>query len=292
MNNNFPLEENGILFASKPPISPSDFADPADDGYNAWNSWALPKVVRNLAHRSSNSRTAISFLSSVPLLFAPSALFPPSSWKRRAAPSHLRFAVKRSLPPFERTNERSYPISPASRALSSVDPERRSAYLPTNEEDREGRDTGIRSVIPRFSGALSVFWILHLLHGVTLLSSRLPRITLRISPICCASCSALTHHCRRPSCFGISDLFIATVLKIPSRKCSWILFPFYAWKWKSGESKVIGSCRDQSVIYACVHIFDRLKKFYIKFFFPSIFISRISLFWLSNMGNLLINFKM
>lgn len=53
-SNSFPLEENRILFASKP-ISSSDFVDPADgdDGCNAWNSWALPKVTRNLAHREA-----------------------------------------------------------------------------------------------------------------------------------------------------------------------------------------------------------------------------------------------
>jgi len=99
-------------------VSSSDFTDLADlVGCTVRNSRALPKVTRNLVHRSSNSCTAISFLSSVSLLLRRS-LFLSTFHSKSEAPSHLlRLAVKRSSSP-ERMLIRSLSL----RALSFVDP--------------------------------------------------------------------------------------------------------------------------------------------------------------------------
>lgn len=139
----------GVSFASgAAPVPSSDSVDSADAEYNSeWNSWALPKVARNLAHQKLEFLNR-NFLPFFCLFATLRPRFSPLPSGKTEAPSHLRRAVKRFLPP-ERTLIRS-PLPP--RALCSVDPEWESAYLPTNE--------GVWQTSFRFSGhGSSVFWI-------------------------------------------------------------------------------------------------------------------------------------
>lgn len=132
LDNRFPGEESIVSLASGEPRRCHPPIPSIPPSTTAWNSWALPKVTRNLAHQKLEflNRNFLLFFCLFAALPPPFSTPPPPAFRKDEAPSHLRRAVKRSLL-LERTLIRS-PSPP--RAFCSVDPEWKSAYLPTNEE--------------------------------------------------------------------------------------------------------------------------------------------------------------